>query len=93
MTDAISTSQSYSTTVCDPATDPTCPPSGFRTTATTITTHKTSNTAFGGYGSPLANNSGCSTENPPSGTGTPSGGGTCAGDTRFIQDGTIGFWH
>ena len=58
----------------------------------------TSNTSiklnqFGGYGSPFANNSGCSTENPPSTQLLPSGGGTCAGDIRAITEGTIGFWH
>jgi hypothetical protein len=48
---------------------------------------------FGGYGSPFANNSGCSTENPPSTQLAPSGGGTCAGDIRAITEGSIGFWH
>ena len=53
---------------------------------------------FGGYGNALSNNSGCSTENPPattgpSGSGFPSGGGTCAGDIRYIAEGTLGFWH
>jgi hypothetical protein len=48
---------------------------------------------FGGYGSPFANNSGCSTENAPSTQLLPSGGGTCAGDIRAITEGTIGFWH
>jgi hypothetical protein len=60
-----------------------------------------------GYGNPLFNNSGCSTElfptgngaqppgtpNPPSGSGFPNGGGACAGDIRHILEGTIGFWH
>jgi hypothetical protein len=59
----------------------------------TQTTWKTSTTGFGGYGSPYANNSGCSTENAPGGTSAPSGGGTCAGDTRYISEATIGFWH
>jgi len=59
-------------------------------TATTITT---SNTGIGGYGSPFANNSGCSTENPPPTQLAPSAGGTCAGDIRVITEGTIGFWH
>src|SRR5579859_7180207 len=59
--------------------------------ATTTTTIKLNQ--FGGYGSPFANNSGCSTENPPSNQLTPSGGGTCAGDTRVIMEGTLGFWH
>jgi len=63
------------------------------TTAGGVTTFRSSNTAFGGYGSPVANNSGCSTELPPSGSFTPSGGGSCAGDIRLIQEGTIGFWH
>ena len=58
----------------------------------------TSNTTIrlnqiGGYGSPFANNSGCSTENAPSTQLLPSGGGTCAGDIRAITEGTIGFWH
>jgi hypothetical protein len=59
--------------------------------ATTTTTFKLNQ--IGGYGSPFANNSGCSTELPPANQLTPSGGGTCAGDTRFLQEGTIGFWH
>ena len=59
--------------------------------ATTTTTIKTN--GIGGYGSIFANNSGCSTENPPSNQLTPSGGGTCAGDTRMILEGTVGFWN
>ncbi len=59
--------------------------------ATVTTTIKQNQ--IGGYGSPFANNTGCSTENPPSNQLTPSGGGTCAGDTRFIMEGTLGFWH
>jgi hypothetical protein len=59
-------------------------------TATTVTT---SQTAIGGYGSPLANNSGCSTETTPAGTGTPGTGGTCAGDIRAISEASVGFWH
>ena len=58
--------------------------------ATTTTTFKLNQ--IGGYGSLFANNSGCSTENPPSNQLTPSGGGTCAGDTRLIMEGTVGFW-
>jgi hypothetical protein len=58
------------------------------TTNTTI-----SLTGIGGYGSPAANNSGCSTEGIPSGSFTPSTGGTCAGDIRIITEGTVGFWH
>jgi len=48
---------------------------------------------IGGYGSPFANDTGCSTENPPSNQLTPSAGGACAGDTRVIMEGTLGFWH
>jgi hypothetical protein len=59
--------------------------------ATTTTAIKVNQ--IGGYGSPFANNSGCSTENPPVNQLTPSGGGTCAGDTRAIFEGTLGFWH
>jgi len=59
--------------------------------ATTTTTFKLNQ--IGGYGSLFANNSGCSTENPPSNQLTPSGGGTCAGDTHLIMEGTLGFWH
>jgi Mis12 protein len=58
------------------------------TTNTTI-----SLTGIGGYGSPAANNSGCSTETVPTGSFTPGGGGTCAGDIRIITEGTVGFWH
>jgi hypothetical protein len=58
------------------------------TTATTIKTN-----GIGGYGSPFANNTGCNTETPPSNQLTPTAGGTCAGDTRVIYEGTLGFWH
>ncbi|HXN53142.1 MAG TPA: hypothetical protein VN943_14515 [Candidatus Acidoferrum sp.] len=58
------------------------------TTNTTI-----SLTGIGGYGSPAANNSGCSSEGLPSSSFTPSAGGTCAGDIRVITEGTLGFWH
>jgi hypothetical protein len=50
-------------------------------------------TQIGGYGNTAANNSGCTTENPPSNQLTPSGGGACAGDIRLISEGTLGFWH
>ena len=59
--------------------------------ATTTTTIKTN--GIGGYGSLFANNSGCSSQSPPSNQLTPSGGGTCAGDTRIIMEGTLGFWN
>jgi hypothetical protein len=90
-TDAITTSQTFTTTAC--VVDPITCPTGFQTTATTVNTHTTSNSKIGGYGNIAANNSGCSTEGVPAGTSAPSGGGTCAGDTRFIYEGTLGFWH
>jgi hypothetical protein len=58
------------------------------TTATTIKTN-----GIGGYGSRFANNTGCSTELPPANQLTPSSGGTCAGDTRYLYEATLGFWH
>lgn len=57
------------------------------------TTFTTATNGIGGYGNPLANNTGCSTETAPAGTGTPGTGGTCAGDIRYIGEGTLGFWH
>lgn len=57
------------------------------------TTFTTSTSGIGGYGSPFANNTGCSSEVAPTGTGTPGTGGTCAGDIRYIGEGTVGFWH
>jgi hypothetical protein len=62
-------------------------------TAAGVSTYTSSNTKIGGYGSPFANNSGCSTEVLPTGTSAPGGGGTCAGDIRNIVEGTFGFWH
>jgi len=77
-------------------------------TATTSAIPATTTTSFklnqiGGYGSPFANNSGCQTELPPSNTlgqfppasspFTPSSGSGCAGDTRTIAQGTLGFWY
>ena len=59
----------------------------------TNTTVARSITGIGGYGSPFANNSGCSTESSPTGSSTPGTGGTCAGDIRNIMQYTLGFWH
>ena len=69
--------------------------------ATTTTVIKTNQ--IGGYGSPFANNSGCQKELPPVNTAgqfppastpfTPSSGSGCAGDTRTIMEGTLGFWY
>jgi len=52
-----------------------------------------SSSGIGGYGSPFANNSGCSTETSPTGSSAPGTGGTCAGDIRVITEGTAGFWY
>ena len=49
-----------------------------------------------GYGSPLFNNSGCELPEKAPTAGTvngPASNGTCNGDLRNIQEGTIGFWH
>jgi hypothetical protein len=49
-----------------------------------------------GYGSPLFSNAGCSTELPPGTTTngfTPTNPAGCAGDTRNLIEGTIGFWY
>jgi len=49
-----------------------------------------------GYGSPLFNNSSCESHEgvPAAGTvNAPGSNGTCTGDTRNIQEATIGFWH
>ena len=86
-TDTVATSQIVVSCTVDPVT---CP-QGFA--LQTITTHNTSNTRIGGYGSPFANNSGCSAETSPTGSSTPGTGGTCAGDIRNILEGSVGFWH
>ena len=69
-----------------PATNTT--PATPSTTTTTIST-----TGIGGYGSPFANNSGCSSEAVPTNQLTPGTGGSCAGDIRTISEGSVGFWH
>jgi hypothetical protein len=58
-----------------------------------------------GFGSPLFNNSGCTTEGfpavppnpspfPPVSSPTGAGSaGTCTGDVRTVIEGTVGFWH
>ena len=48
---------------------------------------------FGGYGSPFSDNSGCSTETLPMSQNAPGTGGGCAGDTKNIMEGSLGFWH
>ncbi len=47
-----------------------------------------------GYGSPFFNNSGCElAPTLPTGDFTATNNGTCSGNTRNIQEGTVGFWH
>ena len=49
-----------------------------------------------GFGSPLFNNSSCEVRGGNPGNGGFGGNvtnGTCTGDLRNIQEGTIGFWH
>ncbi len=72
---------------------PAIPANGANPAYPATTTAKTSITGIGGYGSPFANNSQCSLEKTPSATGTPSTGGTCAGDIKNIIEGTLGFWN
>jgi len=68
-------------------------------TAYTFVSPLTGNTVAVGYGSPLFNNSGCTTEGFPSSTATnssptaPASAGTCNGDIHHIVEGTVGFWH
>jgi len=59
----------------------------------TQTSWKVVTNGIGGYGSPYANNTGCSTELPPAGTGAPSTGSSCAGDTRYLSEASLGFWN
>lgn len=47
----------------------------------------------GGYGNAFFNNSGCSTELTPSTQNSPSSAAKCAGDTKNILQGTLGYWH
>jgi hypothetical protein len=70
-----------------------CPGGGIQPAYPALTTTAITLNGIGGYGSPYANNTGCSTETLPSATGTPGTGGTCAGDTRYIMEATLGFWH
>ena len=69
-------------------------PATSSSTAIPATTTTSINTAaIGGYGSPFANNSGCSSETLPSTQLAPGTGGSCAGDIRTISEGSLGFWH
>jgi hypothetical protein len=70
-----------------------CPGGGIQPGYPALTTTSITLNGIGGYGSPYANNTGCSTETAPTGTSAPGAGGTCAGDTRFLAEATLGFWH
>jgi hypothetical protein len=69
-----------------------CPGGGIQPNYPAVTTTSISETGIGGYGSPFANNLNCGVEANPAGSGLP-GSGSCAGDTRYIGEGTVGFWH
>jgi hypothetical protein len=70
-----------------------CAGGGIQPAYPALTTTSISLNGIGGYGSKFANNSGCGVESLPSTTVAPGGSGTCAGDTRYIMEGTLGFWH
>jgi hypothetical protein len=84
------------TIVKTPAIPPTPPtatnPAGTPPVPATTTTSFSLN-QIGGYGNFAANNSGCATEGVPINQFNPSAGGSCAGDIRLIQEGTVGFWY
>ena len=79
-------------TVITATSTPAIPASGAQPAYPATTTTTINLNGIGGYGSPFANNSGCSTEAVPTGSFTPAAG-TCAGDIRVITEGTVGFWH
>jgi hypothetical protein len=78
---------------CGAAGQQPCPGGGIQPSYPALTATSISTNGIGGYGSPYANNTGCSTETAPTGSGAPGGGGTCAGDTRYIAEAVLGFWH
>lgn len=45
-----------------------------------------------GYGLYTANMSGCKTEAVPSGSYSPGSTGTCVGNNKDVQEGTVGYW-
>jgi hypothetical protein len=69
----------------------------FRTAYTYLTNQAVPATVAVGYGSPLFNNSGCENADAAGAAGAPfapnTGNGTCSGNVRNIQEGTLGFWH
>lgn len=46
-----------------------------------------------GYGSPMFDNSGCSTEPLPGGSFSPSTPSKCAGNNRDVQETVLGYWY
>jgi hypothetical protein len=46
-----------------------------------------------GYGSPLANNSGCDVETKLTSNTVPGAATDCTGDTRDLWEATAGFWY
>ena len=80
-------------TAAIPATPPTAGnPLGTPAIPATTTTTFALN-GIGGYGNVAANNSGCNTEGVPLNSFNPSSGSNCAGDTRLIQEASLGFWY
>lgn len=88
-----------------PAIPATAPSKNFPagTAALPASTTTTFANSIGGYGSPFANNSTCTTESlpsnnltgqfpPPAAPFNPTSG-SCAGDTRVISEATLGFWY
>ncbi|HTW30381.1 MAG TPA: hypothetical protein VMD76_01805, partial [Candidatus Sulfotelmatobacter sp.] len=59
------------------------------------TTFDPISSAYVGYGSPFANNSGCSTEQPPTSSNgfIPASLSKCTADTRAIIEGTAAVWY
>jgi hypothetical protein len=70
-----------------------CAGGGIQPAYPALTTTSITLNGIGGYGAKAANNTGCGVEALPSAVGAPGGTGTCAGDTRYIMEGTLGFWH
>jgi Skp family chaperone for outer membrane proteins len=52
-----------------------------------------STTANVGYGNPLANMSGCTTEPASGGTFSPANPANCGGNNKDVQEGGFGYWY
>jgi hypothetical protein len=77
---------------CGALGQPPCPGGGTQPGYPTFTTTTITENGIGGYGSRSANNVNCGVEPSPGGSSLP-GSGSCAGDIRYIGEGTVGFWH